>query len=161
MREDNLKSLIEDLQHVIENEGVHGVLRLVNRRAPHRFTGVYRLEEPTLRAVQLFDRENPALQVGSDAPMKETYCSITAAQAEPFFTADAGQDARLGEHSARESTLSYCGVPLLDESGTPVGTFCHFDVIPREIPVEEISVLEAVAPHILTALRSSGAFPPE
>jgi GAF domain-containing protein len=159
MHHEKLTVLIQSLQEVIAQEGVHAALRDLNRRAPHRFTGIYRLDPPMLRTVQLFDRENPALLVGSDAPMRETYCSITGSQATPFFTADAASEARLEDHPARASTLSYCGVPLLDDSGVAVGTLCHFDLIPREIPIEEIAVLQALAPDILEALRSSGMFP--
>jgi GAF domain-containing protein len=150
----------EVLEQVLATEGVHGALRFLNARAPHRFTGVYRLDPPTLHNVQLFDRENPTLQVGADAPMRETYCSITGSGAAPFATADARSDARLTEHPARESTLSYCGVPLLDPSGTAVGTLCHFDLTPRTIPHPEIALMQSAAPGILRALRESGAFPP-
>lgn len=143
-------SAIEDL---LESEGVHAALRYLNSRASHRFTGIYRVDAPTLRNLRLFDRENPMLRVGSDTPMRETYCSLVAASGEPFATADSRADPRLREHPARDSTLAYSGVPLRDETGATWGTLCHFDILPRPVPEEEIAVLEAVAPRILSALR--------
>lgn len=152
--------ITEALQDILDAEGVHGALRFLNQRSPHRFTGIYRLDPPLLRNVFLFDRENPGLQAGSDAPLRETYCSITGTAASPFHTDDAQEDSRLQAHPARDSTLSYCGVPLWDpSSGAAVGTLCHFDLVPRPVPVEEIRVLEAAAPLIMDRLRESGAFP--
>jgi len=150
---------IAELERVIAEDGIHAALRFLNARAPHRFTGIYRSDPPVLRNVQLFDRGNPALEVGEDVPLRETYCSITSAHAAPFTTADAGTDERLLDHPARESTLSYCGVPILDPSGEAVGTLCHFDVVARPIPHAEIALLQAAAPIVLQALRDSGGFP--
>lgn len=150
--------VIDTLDELIDSEGVHAALAFLNSRSPHRFTGVYRLDPPTLRNVRLYDRENPELEMGADTPLRETYCFITGSTAAPFYTADARADARLGDHPARDSVLSYCGVPLLDESGAAVGTLCHFDLAPRPIPTREIAVLSAAAPRILDALRRGGLF---
>ena len=159
MEPHELYATMGELEDVLSAEGVRGVLRFLNARAPHRFTGIYRLDPPMLRNVLLYDRQNPMLQAGADAPLRETYCSISGGQAVPFSTADAGQDARLEQHPARESTLSYCGVPLLDHSGQAVGTLCHFDLVPQPVPEAEIRVLEAAAPRVLAALRSTNALP--
>lgn len=152
MSQSDISAAIRALEAAIASEGVHAGLQLLNARAPHRFTGIYRSDPPLLRNVQLFDRENPALEVGTDMPLRETYCSITSAHAAPFSTEDARTDERLREHPARESTVSYCGVPLLDPTGETVGTLCHFDVVPRPIPHSEIAVLQAAAPIILRAI---------
>lgn len=151
--------ILRELQEALETEGVRPLLAILNARAPHRFTGIYRLEPPLLRNVHLFDRENPSLEVGADASLRETYCSITAFTAAPFATEDAAEDQRLADHPAAESTLSYCGVPLLDDAGVAVGTLCHFDLIPREIPEEEVSILEAMSEPVLRKLRVIGEFP--
>lgn len=160
MRPSRLDDVREVAEDALASGGVHAVLAFLNRRAPHRFTGVYRVDGSVLRSLYLFDEENPALELGSDAPLRETYCSITAGASEPFATADTRADARLEAHPARETTLSYCGVPLIDEHGTTLGTLCHFDLVPRGIPVEEIEVLVTAAPMVLEALLAEGAFPP-
>ena len=35
-------------------------------------------------------------------------------------------------HPARETILSYCGVPVMNELGVILGTLCHYDVVPRD-----------------------------
>lgn len=159
MEPHDLQAVLAALDEIFDAEGAHGALRFLNARAPHRFTGVYRLDPPTLRNVLLYDRQNPRLEAGADAPLRETYCSISGGQAVPFSTADAAQDPRLAQHPARDSTLSYCGVPLLDASGEAVGTLCHFDLVPRPIPEAEIQVLRAAAPRMIETLRATGALP--
>jgi hypothetical protein len=152
----SLRNVLEAFEFTLDEAGIHAALAVLNARTTHRFTGVYGLEPPMLRSVRLYDRENPQLQVGADAPLHETYCSITGATAAPFAAADTGADERLTEHPARETTLSYCGVPLLDEAGAALGTLCHFDLVPQ--PVPEAAVLEAAAPLLLRALRAEGVF---
>lgn len=153
---DTFHTDIAAFEQTLADQGIHGALRFLNQRAPHRFTGIYRLDPPLLRSVQLFDRENPALEVGADAPLRETYCSITGSCALPFATPDSRADERLREHPARDSTLSYCGVPLVDSGGEAFGTLCHFDVVPHPVPYGEIAFLEAAALPLMRALRGAG-----
>lgn len=154
-----ITDVIDDIDDILEQSGVHGVLKFLNSRAPHRFTGIYRLSPLTLQNVRLYDRENPDLEVSAEAPLRETYCSITGSSAAPFATADALADERLTHHPARDSTLSYCGVPILSESGKALGTLCHFDVVPREIPSGEGELMLAAAEKLLPVLRAQGHFP--
>lgn len=122
---------VEEIDHAMAKRGVHGVLALLNARSPHRFTGIYRFDPPTLRSLHLYDRNNPSLEVGEDTPMRETYCSIVGEQEAAFAVADAMDSARLSEHPARESVRSYQGIPLVNSSNVVVGTLCHFDIVPR------------------------------
>lgn len=156
MTQTRIADAIESFEEVLESEGVHGALRFLNARAPHRFTGVYRFEPPVLRNVRLFDRENPMLEIGEDVAVRESYCSITGAGAAPFSTDDSLSDERLADHPARLSTRSYCGVPLLDSSGAVVGTLCHFDVTPRATPNPEIALMQAATPALMRVLREQG-----
>lgn len=158
MRYDQVREILDELDVVLADEGVHAALAFLNARAPHRFTGIYRLDSPTLRSVSLFDRSNPLLQVGADAPLRETYCSITGQGGAHFSTPDSRSDEGLEDHPARDSTLSYCGVPLLDESGKAIGTLCHFDLVPRPVPDSEVALMQGAAERILRELRRRGAF---
>lgn len=136
--------------------GLLAALRVLNERTRFRFTGVYRAEPPMLRNVELFDRENPTLNVsGESTPLAETYCGITCGGGAPFSTPDAQRDARLAMHAARDSVLSYGGVPIRMDSGIPWGTLCHFDVRPRLLPPAELAVLESVAGVIARWLRET------
>lgn len=108
-----------------------------------------------LRNVHLFDRTNPALEVGEDQTLRETCCSIAGATEVPFATGDAAADPRLEEHPAREATLSYCGVPIRNAEGEPIGTLCHLDLVPRDVPDADIPVLERAAELIAERIRGA------
>lgn len=126
--------------------GAHAVLATLNARTRFRFTGLYRVEQPMLRNVALFDRENPMLRAaGQCSALTDTYCNIVAANALALAVADAATDGRLIGHPARGSVLSYVGVPVRDRAGRVAGTLCHWDTRPRLAPAGELVVLERVA----------------
>lgn len=139
---------------ILEEEGVHAVLGFLNARVEHRFTGLYRFDPPTLRNVLIYDRENPDLRIGPDAPMERTYCSIVGATEEPFHTPDSHDDERVREHPARESVRAYTGVLLEDDEGEPFGTLCHFDHVPCEPATDDLALLQSLAPSLRAALES-------
>jgi len=149
------REVLDSVSVVLDTAGVHAALAVLNARVPHRFTGVYRVDAPSLRSIRLFDRENPRLEVGSDVPLRETYCSLVAVGEAPFATDDARDDARLVAHPARTTVIAYCGVPLGD-----IGTLCHFDLRPQPVPSDEIPLLAAVADLVLTRLRADGVLAP-
>lgn len=137
---------------ILSNAGSLAVLSFLNARTRFRFTGLYRVEPPLLRNTDLYDRENPTLNVsGEISRLDDTYCGILWRNDRPFCTPNAHVDERLEAHAARERVLSYCGVPIRGESGCVCGTLCHFDDRPRLLHTSEIHVLEAAAP--LFALR--------
>ena len=72
-------------------------------------------------SVALFDRENPALRLGADVKMKESYCWLTGVDGGGFIIEDATCDPRLGGHAARGEVRSYVAVLLRDREGSPWG----------------------------------------
>lgn len=139
-----------------EGGDVHRGLGYLNKQVSHRFTGIYLFDDPMLRNVMIFDRENPTLRMAQDAPLKETYCALVGATREPFATADSRTDERLTDHPARESVQSYSGCLLRSPEGEPLGTLCHFDTVPREIPGEAAEVMAQVVADIEAALAEMG-----
>ena len=134
-----------EVGRLLRSSNVVPALAYLNARTRFRFTGIYRVEPPLLRNLHLFDRENPALNVSGNAgPLEDTYCSITARSQRGFSTPDALADRRLDSHAARDSVISYCGIPIRMEDGRVWGTLCHFDVRPRLVPPTEVPVLESV-----------------
>ncbi len=130
-------------------------LAMLNARTRYRFTGVYRVDPPTLRNLFLFDRENPALSLGGEAvPLESTYCSIVAATRAPFLVEDATTDPRLAAHPSRDSVVSYFGVPVRNADGQVFGTLCHYDVRPRMLPAAEVAVLDITSRCIASWLAS-------
>jgi GAF domain-containing protein len=143
-----------DLEQAARSGDVKGVLARLNARTRYRFTGLYRVEEPTLRNICLFDRENPDLAVsGAVCGLEDTYCSITCATECGFTTEDARTDPRLEGHSARLQVVSYAGVPVTLGEGI-VGTLCHFDFRPRLLSTGEIPFLQSVSPLLAEFLTS-------
>ena len=140
-----------------QRSGVLAALEFLNGRTRFRYTGVYHAEPPILRNIHLFDRENPHLNVSGDvAQLDETYCGITRTTNAPFETSNALHDARLRTHAARESVLSYSGVPIRLDNRGPWGSLCHFDVRPRLLSPAELHILEAAAPLFARWLAEAG-----
>ncbi len=126
--------------------GMRQALGILNARTRYRFTALYRVEPPLLHNECLFDRENPTLSLGGDVnPLNDTYCGIVAKSHKPFAAVDARTDPRLTGHAARDSILSYVGVPIRASDGRIFASLCHFDFRPRLLPLDEIAVLESVA----------------
>jgi PAS domain S-box-containing protein len=133
------------LEKILGSRGVHEALRFLNSRTPHRFTALYRFDPPMLRNIAMFDTYAPEVKTGDDSPLAETYCSIVGQFGTSFTTDDARQDDRLRAHPARDTVVSYCGVLLRDGEGRPFGTLCHFDLVPCEVPMREMPLMEAAA----------------
>ncbi len=139
---------------IVAEQGVGAALAWLNARTRFRFTGIYRVEPPLLLNVVLFDRENPDLNVsGEIAQLDDTYCALAYATG-PFATADSDKDARLAQHPARASVISYDGVPMRLANGQVWGTLCHYDVRPRLLKPDERHLLESVAPLFTASLNA-------
>ncbi len=146
----------QKLTRALELHGFTAALRILNARSAHRFTAVYRIDGAMLRNVALVDAENAQVERGDDVPLEASYCSLVTARGRTFTTEDATEDDRLRQHPARDVVRSYCGTVLRDAEGRPLGTLCHFDPAPCDIPVSEIPLLEALAPYVaLRLLRES------
>jgi GAF domain-containing protein len=159
---DTLADIETAFRTTLDSSGMDEALAMLNSRTRFRFTGVYRVDPPTLRNLYLFDRENPTLSLGGEAvPLDSTYCSIVAATRAPFVAEDAPTDRRLAAHPARDAVVSYAGVPVRSSDGRVFGTLCHYDVRPRILPETELAVLEITSRCISSwlASRPSGTAP--
>lgn len=136
------------VSEVLERQGLHAALKLLNCRTPFRFTGVYRFDGAILRNVALFDRWAPDRSRGSDAPLGETYCAITGKLNDALLVSDGRRDPR-HPWMRGNSVVSYCGVPIRTESGVAVGTLCHFDDKPCQSQGREATFLMCIADAFL------------
>ena len=146
-------SVQEELRGLLRNGGVGDVLKYLNARTQHRFTGLYRFDGAVLRNVALFDREQPQSLRGADSPLRETYCSIVGETQAAVAITDANADPRTASNPGRESVLSYCGALVRATDGTPIGTLCSFDPAPQPVRDDDIALLEATARmlgHVVT-----------
>ncbi len=141
---DPFLELTAEFNLVLSRAGLHGALRFLNARTPHRFTGVYRFEDTILRNVGLFDRFNPEQLQGDDAPLGNTYCSLLPKFNGELAFAEACNDPRVSH--IKTPVVSYCGVQLRAKDGAPMGTLCHFDLRPCEPRSSDMQFLEKLAP---------------
>lgn len=130
------------------DRNVRTLLRILNGRTNHRFTGVYRFEPGWVVSVALWDREKPDLEIGADVKMKESYCWLTGLGESSYVIEDACADARLDGHAAQHDVRAYAAVLLRDRSARPWGTLCHFDFEPRQTDPRALRDLETYRPLI-------------
>ena len=143
----DIVEIIARVSSFLEDGAIDSALRYLNARTRFRFTGIFQVEPPLLRNIRLVDRENPTLNLsGAVAKLDVGYCGIACATQAPFVTSDARHDQRLQSHPARESMISYAGVPIRMPSGLTWGTLCHYDLRPRLMPATELRILEAATP---------------
>lgn len=152
----SIEEVAREFGDVLQAGGLHQALGVLNRTSPYRFTGVYCFEPDWVRSLVLFDRKNPELQVGADVPMKESYCMFTARAEDSLVIINAPEEARWAGHAARESVLAYAAVLLLDPSGKPLGTLCHFDFSARDLPPHTPDLLALVREPVQEYLWARG-----
>lgn len=137
------ETIINEIREILDQAGVHAVLGYLNRRTPHRFTGIYRFDGDMLRNLYLFDSFNSRETSGEDAPMANTYCSLVKVE-KKLEIRDAAKDQRvMGKIDT--PVMSYCGVLIRDESARPFGTLCHFDMKRCQEPSTEFGLMEEAA----------------
>ncbi len=144
-------SSVECFKSLLINSGLHDALGFLNRRTPHRYTGVYKFDGETLRNLALYDSYDPKLIKGEDAPMAATYCSLVQTQRKLEIN-DAENDKRV-KGIIITPVVSYCGVLITDAAGNPFGTLCHFDMKRCQEPVLNFPMLEEAAKYLFEFLE--------
>lgn len=134
---------------VLVREGLHAALGVLNGRVDFRFTGVYCFDGAILRSICLFDRQAPHQQRGADAPISQTYCGITGSGGDCLEVADGRLDPRFPWMQAN-AVIAYCGVPVFEPRGDVIGTLCHFDLRPCQVPKSELPTIRAAAGLVWT-----------
>jgi hypothetical protein len=130
-------------------DGLHAALGFLNGRVDFRFTGVFRFDGAMLRNVCLFDREGPHQRRGHDAPISQTYCGITGSGGDSLEIADGRLDPRFPWMQGN-AVIAYCGVPVFEPRGDVIGSLCHFDLRPCQIPKAELPTVRAAAGLVWT-----------
>ena len=129
--------------HTLQQQGVHAALDYLNQRTPHRYTGVFRFDGEVLRNEVLFDRHQPTVRQGADAPMAATYCALVGRQQVPLQILDAAVDPR--DREIDTTVISYCGVLIRDAQGQAYGTLCHYDLQRCQQRTTDLPLLETAA----------------
>jgi len=144
---DFMEKIVEEFTVTLSTQGLNAGLLWLNRRVPHRWTGIYRLDDLTMSNQNIIDKLNET-DLGSLAavPVKDSFCQFTMRDGE-FVKQNTGtdDDVRLQGHPYKGVVNSYVGLPLTTGGGDVYGTFCHFDLVEREISDDEFQFLQRVA----------------
>lgn len=147
---------LQEFSTLLQAQGVHAALEYLNRRTPHRYTGIFRFDGDTLRNEALFDRYQPDLKRGDDVPMAVTYCSLVGREQAPLEILDAASDPRAQE--IQTPVISYCGVLIRDDEGNPFGSLCHYDTQRCQVRTTDMPLLEAAGALLRGHMRREGLY---
>ncbi len=86
----------------------------------------------------------------------DAYCRFVSVTRSVFKTANALLHDRLNYHAARETVLAQCGVPGMDAESNILGVRCHYDLVPRDPELVDLSLMLQVA----STLAQRQAIPP-
>ena len=145
---------MEACRQALKDDGLFGLLRVLNEQTPYRFTGIYRFEGRWVKSIWLYDRENPAVLHGSDVLWDDSYCRMTVTGGDECEIVDSLRDRRLTTHAARHSVQCYLAVLLRTSDGREWGTLCHYDVCPRAMSPDVLELLRAVRPLVERRLQA-------
>lgn len=142
---------VSKLERVLADQGIVAGLRVLNGRAPHRFTGIYQFSPSKLLNVHLVDAFVPETERGSDVAIEDAYCVLLADRRQISFDEPVASCAIRGT----SPVVSYCGVLLVRSDGEPFGSLCHFDTKRAQRPDGEMELLELAAPAFMAAIEQS------
>jgi len=139
---------------LVQQQGVHAALAYLNRRTPHRYTGLFRFEGEVLRSEVLVDGNQPLVRRGEDVPLAATFCSLVGRQQAPLEILDVTTDPQYAG-LVDTPVISYCGVLIRDAQGQPYGTLCHYDLQRCQERTTDQPLLEAAAALLYQQLHPS------
>jgi hypothetical protein len=140
------------VRSTLATHGIHPALAMLNGRTQYRYTAIYKLSGGALRAEHVFDRASEYRTWLKAVPLEKSFCQHVIEQGE-FATSHVSKDKSLISYRPYVGLVeSYYGRLLRRHSGTPYGTFIHFDLEPRSIDAEEVELLKEVTPYFLDYL---------
>lgn len=91
--------------------------------------------------------------------LSHSFCQYAVISRRPLVIGDAREHPVLKRNPAIEDlgVVAYAGVPLIDDDGHALGTFCVIDHEPRSWKRTEIELLEGLARAALAEVTSAGA----
>jgi hypothetical protein len=150
---------LSEFTTLVQQHGVHAALVYLNRRTPHRYTGLFRFDGTVLRNEVLVDGNQPLVRQGDDTPMAATFCSLVGRQQAPLEILDAATDPQFGG-LVETPVVSYCGVLIRDAQGQPYGTLCHYDMQRCQERTTDQPLLTAAAALLYQQLHPSNTLQP-
>jgi signal transduction histidine kinase len=121
-----------------------------------------RLTGAPVAHISLMDRDRqffksihgiPAEEALTELPREDGFCQVVVDSGLPLVVDDARADARVCEIPAAQHVAAYAGMPLKTSDGLTLGTFCLFDLEPREWAQEQIDILHDLAAAAATEIE--------
>ncbi len=115
--------------------------------------------------VSLVDRERqffasavglrPDLDEARETPLSHSFCKYVVATGAPLVVDDAREHPIVKDNPAITDygVLSYCGVPLRDDAGNVLGTFCVLDDEVHTWTPEQVQTLTELGEMVMTEIR--------
>jgi serine phosphatase RsbU (regulator of sigma subunit)/PAS domain-containing protein len=99
----------------------------------------------------------PPGTTGSEGPLEDSLCTVTAAGTGSLVVPDARTDERVHDLPPVTSgeVGAYLGAPLVTTEGRTIGALCVFGPLPREWSDSDVSVLRQLASSVVTELELS------
>lgn len=90
-----------------------------------------------------------------ETPLSHSYCKHVVDSGLPLTLDDARENELTRESLAIVDldAISYCGVPIKDEDGHVLGSFCVLDSQPRGWTAEQVTMLQELAEMVMTEIR--------
>lgn len=100
----------------------------------------------------------------SDMPKDNSFCTHTIMSDSPMVITDLSKDPKFSEHpmvaEGGPQARFYAGVPLVLSSGYRFGSLCALDLVPHEMPSDQLLVvLEHLGKSVVAALEKAPAAP--
>ena len=135
---------LQSFRQVLDEGGLRDALLFLNRRTPHRFTGIFRFDGDMLRNVMLVDKWDPEVAQGEDVPLAAAYCAHLHRTGELLEVENGHTDERT-PWMADSPVASYCGAVIPGDDGHPWGALCHFDPAPCDRKDSDMPLIVAAA----------------
>jgi hypothetical protein len=142
---------LKEFVNSLNKEGLHGALKYLNNRTPHRYTGIYRYGDKTLINIVKYDKYKDQVVTDEKVPLEVTYCSLVKELGQ-LDILDANTDERV-KGKIDTPVVSYGGVLMEDEQGHPFGTLCHFDFKRCEDRTSDLPLLKSASTILFEYLK--------
>ncbi len=94
-------------------------------------------------------------------PRSQSFCAHTLHTASTLIVPDATADPRFHANplvSGDPGIRFYAGAPIVDETGSVLGTVCVIDTVPRSLTPQQVGALEALARQVTALLEQRRLF---
>lgn len=140
-----VKLEMQQLEEILNSQGLHSALKFLNQRVSHRFTAVYRLDKDALEVVNLVDKlDDPRTAAASRVTFSNSFCEV-AIQDGSLVTSDSAIEKKLDGRPYQGIISSYVGLPLMLPGGVLFGTLCHYDYDKQLMNDDEFAFLQLAA----------------